>query len=100
MVIEKDSGPAEESTDKVDPFADFLDIPMQVRAELGSCRRRCSEVVALRAGSVITLPRSAGDNVALLLNGLRIGAGEIVVIEDSMGLRITEIVGHKHGVES
>jgi flagellar motor switch protein FliN/FliY len=48
-------------------------------------------VIELRVGTVISLERSAGENVALLLNGGRIGAGEIVVIEDSMGLRITNI---------
>ncbi|MEZ5396822.1 MAG: FliM/FliN family flagellar motor switch protein [Bryobacterales bacterium] len=100
MVIEKDTATKEESTVKVDPFAGFLDIPMSVQAQLGSCEYRCADVVALGVGSVITLPRSAGENVTLLLNGLRIGAGEIVVIEDSMGLRITEIAGRRHGVET
>ena len=93
MVLEMDVQPAGheavEGPDRV--FAGFLDIPMHLRVELGRRSFRCAEVVELRVGTVISLERSAGENVALLLNGDRIGAGEIVVIEDSMGLRITNI---------
>lgn len=49
------------------------------------------EILELRTGSVIQLDRSAGENVDLLLNGYLIGNGEIVVIEDTMGLRITDL---------
>jgi flagellar motor switch protein FliN/FliY len=72
-------------------FEGFLDVPMQLRVELGRRRYRCAEVIAFHEGAIIALDRSAGDNVALLLNGNRIGAGEIVVFEDSMGLRITDL---------
>ena len=85
------AGP-ENTPARPDPvFAGFLDIPMTLRAELGRRMYRCGDVIALRVGSVISLERSAGENVALLLNGNRVGAGEIVVIEDSMGLRITDV---------
>ncbi len=80
-------------------FEGFLDLPMTIRAQLGRRQYRCAEVIALRVGSVVSLERSAGENVSLLLNGSRIGAGEIVVIEDSMGLRITEISGAAPGVQ-
>jgi flagellar motor switch protein FliN/FliY len=83
---------AEDTPPRHDPvYEGFLDLPMTLRAELGRRRYSCTEVIALGVGSVLSLDRSAGENVALLLNGNRIGAGEIVVIEDSMGLRITEV---------
>ena len=48
-------------------------------------------MLALKPDSVIKLNRSAGEKVDLLLDGLQIGAGEIVVIEDMLGLRITDL---------
>lgn len=81
-------------------FAGFLDIPMTLRAELGRRKQRCADVIALRVGSVISLERSAGENVALFLNGNRMGAGEIVVIEDSMGLRITDVGVRESGKDA
>ena len=78
-------------------FQGYLDIPMTLRAELGRRKYRCAEVVALTVGTIVALPRSAGDNVTLRLNGRRIGTGEIIVIEDQMGLRITEITGSRPG---
>jgi flagellar motor switch protein FliN/FliY len=90
MHVEKaETNAPEDDADRI--FEGFLDIPMGLRVELGRRRYRCGDVVSFRVGTVIALDRSAGENVALLLNGNRIGAGEIVVIEDSMGLRITDI---------
>ena len=94
MVLDQETseaGPDENPASVDRDFEGFLDVPVTLRVELGRRKYRCPEVIGLRAGSVISLGRSAGENVALLLNGLRIGAGEIVVIEDSMGLRITEV---------
>ena len=47
--------------------------------------------ILVRVGSVIELSRSAGENVDLLMEGMTVGNGEIVVIEDTMGLRITDL---------
>jgi flagellar motor switch protein FliN/FliY len=78
-------------------FEGFLDVPLRVRVELGRRRLKCAEVIALQVGGIISLRRSAGENVALLVNGIRVGVGEIVVIEDSMGLRITDLVPREPG---
>jgi len=80
-------------------FAGFLDLPMTLRAELGRRLYRCGDVIALRVGSGISLERSAGENVTMRLNGNLIGAGEIVVIEDQMGLRITDVGVREPGSE-
>ena len=103
MVLPNENDQAETTADLTEANADFvgfLDIPVTLRTELGRRRYRCERLVGLRVGSVITLERSAGENVALLLNGSRIGDGEIVVIDESMGLRITNIGAHEPGSET
>lgn len=78
--------------DPDDPIQRFLDIPIRVSVQLDRRRARVREVLDLRPDAVLQLDRSAGENVDLLVNGLRVGSGEIVVIEDAMGLRITDLV--------
>lgn len=67
------------------------DVPVDVGVQLDRRRITVREVLDLTVGSVVTLERSAGENVDLLLNGVIVGNGEIVVIEDMMGLRITDL---------
>ena len=69
----------------------FLDVPMTVGVRLDRRGLKVRSMLALKTDSVIKLNRSAGEKVDLLLDGLQIGAGEIVVIEDMMGLRITDL---------
>ena len=69
----------------------FHDIPIELTVELDRRTMKVREILGLRAGSVITMNRSAGDNMTLLFHGVLIGYGEIVVIEDTIGIRITDI---------
>jgi len=69
----------------------FLDVPIEVGVQLDSKPIRLEEILGLRKDSVIQLNRSAGENVDLLLEGEVVGNGEIVVIEDMMGLRVTDL---------
>lgn len=83
---------AEEDALPPDPeMLRFLDLPIRVRIELDRKRITLGEALELTENSIISLERSAGDNVDLLLNGVPIGSGEIVVIEDTMGLRLTDL---------
>ena len=50
------------------------------------------EVLALRAGAVIKTTRAAGENVAILVGGAPIGSGEIVIMEETVGVRITDFM--------
>ena len=59
--------------------------------ELDRRTMRVREILALQVGSVIKMNRSAGDNMTLLFHGMHVGYGEIVVIEDTIGIRITDI---------
>lgn len=74
-----------------EPIARFRDVPMTIGVRLDHKLVKFKEILELQTGSVIQLDRSAGENVDLLLNDYLIGNGEIVVIEDTMGLRITDL---------
>ncbi len=70
----------------------ILDIPLDVTVELGRVRMLIKDVLELSGGSIIELDRVAGEPVDLLVNGRLVAKGEVVVIEDNFGIRITEIV--------
>jgi flagellar motor switch protein FliN/FliY len=68
------------------------DIPMELAVELGRTETTVGETLDLRVGSVVELERDAGAPVDLLVNGTPIARGEVVVIDERYGLRITEIL--------
>jgi flagellar motor switch protein FliN/FliY len=68
------------------------DIPLQVTVELGKARKNLSDVLNLGIGSIIVLDKLAGELVDVIVNGKRIAKGEVVVIDDNYGVRITEII--------
>ena len=70
------------------------DVEMGVTAELGRTRMLVREVLELVPGSVIELDRAAGSPVDVLVNGTLIARGEVVVIDEEFGIRITEVVGY------
>lgn len=69
------------------------DVPIELSVQLDRKRVKVSEILEFRKDSIIELSRSAGENVDLLMDGEPVGSGEIVVIEDMMGLRITDLRG-------
>ena len=68
------------------------DVEMEVSAELGRTRMSVRELLSLTPGAVVELDRAAGSPADLLVNGRLIARGEVVVIDENFGLRITEIV--------
>ena len=70
----------------------FYDVPLELCVELDRRTMRVQDILGLQVGSVVKMDRSAGDNLCLLLHGVVMGYGEVVVIEDTMGIRITDIV--------
>lgn len=70
----------------------LFDVPLEVTAVLGRTRRQVGEVLALGPGSVVELDKLAGEPVELLVNGKLIARGEVVVIDEHFGIRITDIV--------
>jgi flagellar motor switch protein FliN/FliY len=70
-----------------------LDVPVSLTIELGSCQLPMKEVLQLNVGSVVQLDKSADAPVELSVNGKLIARGEVVVIEDRFGVKITELIG-------
>jgi flagellar motor switch protein FliN len=68
------------------------DVPMELSVEIGRTHMTVGETLRLRAGSIVTLDRLAGEPVDLLVNGTPIARGEVVVVDEQFGLRVTEIV--------
>ena len=70
-----------------------LDVPVSLTIELGSCQLPMKEVLQLNIGSVVQLDKQADAPVELSINGKLIAHGEVVVIEDRFGVKITEVLG-------
>lgn len=70
-----------------------LDVKVQVTVQLGSCQLPMREVLALAPGAIVQLNQHAGDPVGLYVNGKLVAHGEVVVVEDSFGIKITDLVG-------
>lgn len=70
----------------------LLDVPLEVTVELGRTRRSVKEVLALGIGSVLDIEKLAGESVDVLVNGKPVARGEVVVIDDNFGVRITDIL--------
>ncbi len=70
----------------------LMDVPMEVSVELGRTNLQVKEILNLGAGSIIELDRLAGEPVDLLINGRLVARGEVVVIDENFGVRVTAIV--------
>jgi flagellar motor switch protein FliN/FliY len=69
----------------------LLDIPMEVVVELGRTKKKISEVLELSGGSIVELDKMAGEPVDVYVNSKLVAKGEVVVIDEHFGVRITEI---------
>ncbi|WP_338453238.1 flagellar motor switch phosphatase FliY [Niallia oryzisoli] len=70
----------------------LLDIPLQVTVELGRTKRSVKEILELSPGSIIELDKLAGEPVDILINSRLIAKGEVVVIDENFGVRVTDII--------
>jgi flagellar motor switch protein FliN/FliY len=66
------------------------DIPVDVDVELDRKMMTVREILSLTQGSVIKMMRSAGENIDIYVGGAMLGSGEIVIIEETVGVRITD----------
>ena len=69
-----------------------IDVPVELAVEIGRTTMTIGETLSLAPGSIVSLNRLAGEPVDLLVNGKVIAQGEVVVIDEEFGLRITDIV--------
>ena len=77
----------------------LYDVPVELAVELGRTRMTIGETLELRPGSVVSLNRLAGEPVDLLVNGKPIARGEVVVIDEEFGLRLTDVVAGSRRVD-
>ncbi len=75
----------------MDHIGMIMDVPMKVTVQLGKAKKKIKEIMELNTGSVIVLDKLAGESVEVLVNGILIAKGEVVVVDDNYGVRITEI---------
>lgn len=70
----------------------IMDVPLQVTVELGRTKKLIRDILELAPGSVVELDKLAGEPVDILVNGKLIAKGEVVVIDENFGVRITDII--------
>jgi flagellar motor switch protein FliN/FliY len=70
----------------------LLEVPLSISVELGRTSLTIRELLALGQGSILQLDRHAGEPVDVLVNGKRLARGEVVVIDEDFGIRVTEVV--------
>lgn len=68
------------------------DVPLEITVELGRTRKKISEILDFGVGSVIELDRLVGESLDIMANGKRIAKGEVVVVDECYGIRLTEII--------
>ncbi|MFQ3586332.1 MAG: flagellar motor switch protein FliN [Fimbriimonadaceae bacterium] len=70
----------------------LMDIPLEISVELGRVKMLVKDVVDLGTGSIVEIDKAAGEPVDVMVNGRLVAKGEVVVIEDNFGVRVTEIL--------
>ena len=75
------------------------DVPVELAVEIGRTHMTIRDALALGPGSIVTLNRLAGEPVDLLVNGKPIARGEVVVIDEEFGLRVTEVLAPRDAVQ-
>jgi flagellar motor switch protein FliN/FliY len=87
-VAEPASAPDAES----DKMELILDIPVSVTVEIGRTKMTIRNLLQLNQGGIVALDRLAGDPLDVLVNGTLVAHGEVVVVNDKFGVRLTDIV--------
>ncbi len=71
----------------------LMDVPLNVTIEIGKTRKKMKEILEFGQGTIVALDKQAGAPVDVVVNGQLIARGDVVVIDDNFGVRITEIIG-------
>ena len=77
----------------------ILDIPLEVTVELGRTKMLIQDLLKLGQGSVVELPKLAGESLEVLANQRLIARGEVVVVNEKYGLRLTEVISPTERIE-
>jgi flagellar motor switch protein FliN len=74
-----------------DDVQHFLDVPLIIRAQLGSCNMKIREILELKRDSIVELPKSAGENIDIFINDKLVAYGEVLEMEGNAGIRLTDL---------
>ena len=72
----------------------IMSVPLEISVEIGRTKRKVEDILSFSKGSLVVLDKLAGDQVDLFVNGLCVARGDVVVIDDNFGVRITEVLKH------
>ena len=70
----------------------IMDVPLEVTVELGRTKKSIADILDFAPGTIIELDKIAGEPIDVLVNGKFVAKGEVVVIEENFGIRVTEII--------
>ncbi|MGF1699371.1 flagellar motor switch protein FliN [Photobacterium makurazakiensis] len=99
--------PLEELTDESTPFSDderrkldtIMDIPVTISMEVGRTQISIRNLLQLNQGSVVELDRVAGESLDVMVNGTLIAHGEVVVVNDKFGIRLTDVISQTERIK-
>jgi flagellar motor switch protein FliN/FliY len=77
----------------------ILDIPLQIKVNLGQATRQVEDVISLVPGAIVEFDREVGEPVDIVLNGKLIARGEVVVVDEHFGVRIIQIISPQERVQ-
>ena len=78
----------------------LMKVPLEISVEIGRTKKRVKDILEFTQGSLVVLDKMAGEHADLYVNGQCIAKGDIVVVEDNFGIRITEIISRNINPES
>jgi flagellar motor switch protein FliN len=89
--------PENSNANEINPFektmeemSHFLNVPLKLTIQLANCTMKLHEILQLQLNSIVELPKSAGENVDILVNERLIAFGEVLELEGSTGIRLTD----------
>lgn len=91
------TAPVPGNSNETDSLEFMLDLPLEVTVELGRTTMQLGEALTLQPGSIIELNRLPGEALDMHLNDRLVARGEVVVVNDALALRITQVVGRGRG---
>ncbi|MEC6795949.1 flagellar motor switch protein FliN [Photobacterium sp. S4TG1] len=99
--------PLEELTDDTAPISDderrkldtIMDIPVTISMEVGRTQISIRNLLQLNQGSVVELDRIAGESLDVMVNGTLIAHGEVVVVNDKFGIRLTDVISQTERIK-
>ena len=71
-------------------IAQFGEVPLEITAELDRRQMKVCDILGLKEGEILVTSRSAGENIDVYIGGVLFGYGEVIVIENKIGIRITD----------